>query len=239
MTIAFISDLHLNPRRPASSEHFNAFMQQHRGRLNQLYILGDLFEYWLGDDAGARLGYAPVEAELRRMSDLGCELFFLHGNRDFLVGAAFAARTGCTLLIDPHPIMLGGRRILLTHGDLLCTDDLPYQRMRRWRTRLFANGAAWVHRLPISLRVGIADYLRKRSARHQQSAAPATLQENRAAVREFIAAHAADGIIYGHVHRPEVYTLEAGGREVQCYVLGDWDRRPSVLLYEDEGFELR
>ena len=130
MAIAFISDLHLTPSHPDSGKWFNEFMSGSQGIFSQIYILGDLFEIWVGDDSAAALGQEQVQKALRQASDSGMELFFMHGNRDFLVGDEFEAQTGCKILPDPSVIYLDDLRILLSHGDILCTDDIEHQTKR-------------------------------------------------------------------------------------------------------------
>lgn len=131
MTTLFISDLHLSPRRPHIAGSFVSLLQGEARGADALYILGDLFEYWIGDDAAEQLGYAPVIREIRALSDAGVPVYFMRGNRDFLAGDGFADDTGCRILADPTVIDLYGERVLLMHGDFLCTDDVEHQQFRR------------------------------------------------------------------------------------------------------------
>ena len=129
MATLFISDLHLEGARPEIGAQFLAFLEQEASRAEALYILGDLFEYWLGDD-DPNSHYADMKSAIRSVSDSGVPVFFMHGNRDFLIGERFAAETNVRLLADPHRVELYGQDVLLSHGDALCTDDLKYQEVR-------------------------------------------------------------------------------------------------------------
>ena len=135
-TSLFISDLHLDPSRPEGIELFDDFIRQKAGNVDQLFILGDLFEYWLGDDACIHTGYQAIAESLAALACKQTQIYFMHGNRDFLVGKDFASSIGGRLLADPSKLKLGNREVLLMHGDSLCTDDIAHQQFRAQTTVL-------------------------------------------------------------------------------------------------------
>ena len=228
----FISDCHLDPGRPQVTQALTAFLQQRAAHASHLYILGDLFEVWLGDDDTAP-EYRPVIDSLARLSD-SCDIFFMAGNRDFLLGEDFAARVGLTLLHEPHALQLGQSRVLLLHGDSLCTDDHDYQAFRamvrnpQWQAEFLAK--------PLPERRQIAAQLRRDSVAAMSLKASEIMDVNHAAVTECFRQHDADVIIHGHTHRPAVHRYEA---EMTRIVLGDWVSEPSYLSWSSEhGFRL-
>ena len=237
MTIAFISDLHLTPERPHSNQLFADFIGQSAGHLKQLYILGDLFEYWIGDDAGGQLGYAPVEDAVRQTRQAGTEVLFMHGNRDFLVGQQFAERTGCRLLDDPCVVQLGEHRTLLTHGDSLCTDDVQYQQARQ--TLRSAKWKTTFEQQPIAQRITDAMALRQKSEASKQNKSMEIMDVNQAAVEACMREHGVYRMIHGHTHRPAVHEFELDGKSARRYVLGAWFSKKSVLFYTDGCLTLR
>ena len=228
----FIADLHLDTSRPAIIRLLITFLQQLKGRADALYILGDLFEYWVGDDAldsPAAAGFLPVVAELRELADSGVALYFMHGNRDFLVGEQFAAATGCILLPEQHLMDLYGTPTLLFHGDTLCTDDVEYQQVRK----LFRN-PPWQQQflaLPLEARIRQAEAMRAQSRESMQGKAAAILDVNQQAVEAVFQQTGVSRIIHGHTHRPAVHDVALDGKMLQRVVLGDW--------HEDKGSFLR
>lgn len=226
MTTLFISDLHLSPRRPRIAESFHSLLRGEARGADAVYILGDLFEYWIGDDAAERLGYAAVLGEIRALSDSGVPVYFMHGNRDFLVGDRFAGDTGCGILPDPTVVDLYGEKVLLTHGDYLCTDDVEHQSFRRtvddpaWR-RAFLNQ-------PIEERMQMAQDAREQSREHKDSVAMEIMDVNGEAVRRAFTEHRVRLMIHGHTHRPAIHDTgePAGTRRI---VLGDWYEQSSIL----------
>ncbi len=232
MTTAFIADLHLTPERPASTRLFEEFLSGAAGLLERLYILGDLFEYWVGDDGGEPLGHARVEAALRKTADAGTGLFFMHGNRDFLVGDEFARRTGCTLLPDPVVITLHQRDFLLTHGDALCTDDPEHQQSRR--EMLSAKWKVAFLQKPLEQRMQTAETMRRRSEAAKQTKSMAVMDVNQEAVEALMREHGVTTLIHGHTHQPAVHRFELDQKPAWRYVLGDWYEQKSAL-YCDEG----
>lgn len=234
MTTLFISDLHLSGARPDITAQFLQFLGSEARAAERLYILGDLFEFWVGDDdpdADAR----RIKDGLRALTDAGVPCLLMHGNRDFLLGRAFCAETGCELLDDPTVIDLYGRRVLLTHGDLLCTDDRAYQRLRR----VVRNPVVqWLFaRLPLTQRQKIAARIRAGSQAHTYQAADSIMDVNRIAVTAAFKKADVDVMIHGHTHRPAVHTLDIG-RAATRIVLGDWYEQGSVLRWNPTGYEL-
>jgi UDP-2,3-diacylglucosamine hydrolase len=232
----FVSDLHLDAHAPQAIEQFLWFLGAHAAQAEVLYILGDLFEAWIGDD-DPDPEKERVCAGLQRLTSRGVACFVLHGNRDFLLGAGFAARTGSVLLPDPVIVELGGERVLLTHGDALCTDDHPYQELRstvrnlEWQQRFLA--------LPLAVRAALAEQARSGSRAHTARAVPYVMDVNTGAVA---AAHRATGarrIIHGHTHRPGMHETMLDGQPAYRMVLGAWYEQGSYLYYEAGRYELR
>jgi len=223
----FISDLHLHPSRPAIIACFLAFLAQQKGRADALYILGDLFESWIGDDHPEPV-YQTVKLALKSCTRAGTPVYLMHGNRDFMLGKRFAAETGCTLLPDPTRIDLYGTPTLLMHGDSLCTDDIEYQQVRK-RVR----DPAWqqqARELPIDRRLAIAAQARTLSAQSKQGKHDYIMDVNQDEVRRVIEENQVTLLIHGHTHRPGSHTLNAGKHEVTRIVLGDWYNAGSVLV---------
>ncbi len=237
MTIAFISDLHLTPEMPTSTILFEQFIAHASRYISQLYILGDLFDYWVGDDGAEALGHQQVEATLRRTVEAGTAIRFLHGNRDFLVGKQFAERTGCTLMPDPVVIEPDGIRVLLTHGDSLCTDDLEHQSARRhmlshkWQLA-FLNQ-------PLPQRMASALAMRRESEHNKKRKPPEIMDVTQSAVDAMMRDHESRILIHGHTHRPAVHEFEIDGTPALRYVLGDWGQRKSVIYLENGQLTMR
>jgi UDP-2,3-diacylglucosamine hydrolase len=212
----YISDLHLSDERPEANERFFAFMDDEAASADALYVLGDLFEYWVGDDDLDDPFNAVVAGFFRRFSASGRKLYVLHGNRDFLVGPRFAQQTGAVLLDDPA--LVGDT--LLMHGDTLCTDDHDYQAWRRT-----ARSAAWQRDFlakPLAERRQVVRGLREKSKEVIQAKAADIMDVNDGAVREALHRHGAARLIHGHTHRPGHHTLEVDGRRCERWVLPDW-----------------
>jgi len=231
-----ISDLHLDAAHPAIAGQLLAFLEREARSADGLYILGDLFEAWLGDDDPDPAGRAVIAA-LRRLVDGGVPCFILHGNRDFLIGERFCRETGATLLDDGTIAERHGRRVLLMHGDTLCTDDVSYQRLRRIVRHPFVR---WVFgRLGLAQRRAIAQRLRAGSRKHVDMTAPEIMDVNAAAVSQAFRSRGVDTLIHGHTHRPAVHELVIDGRPARRIVLGDWYTQGSVVEWSRAGFELR
>jgi UDP-2,3-diacylglucosamine hydrolase len=236
MTRLVVSDVHLDPSAPDATEQFLAFLGHEAAAAEALYILGDLFEAWVGDD-DAQPGSAQVCAALQALTGRGVACFVLHGNRDFLLGPGFCARSGCRLLPDPVIADFDGEAVLLTHGDALCTDDHAYQELRS-----IVRAPAWQRRflaLPRARREALAHEARAGSRRHTARTVPYIMDVNAAAVATAFRATGVRRIIHGHTHRPGVHALEVEGVAVERIVLGAWYEQGSYLWCADGRFELR
>lgn len=232
----FISDLHLHSSRPDAIDCFTEFLRQAALRNARLYILGDLFESWIGDD-DPDPAYQRILGSLARFSDGGGQCFVMRGNRDFLIGDRFAAETGSVLLPDELVERFDGQRVLLMHGDLLCTDDLDYQAFRR-RTRSQLVQKAFL-RLPIAARRAIVNGIRRGSTRAVSAAPPAIMDVNTIAVRSYMHKHDVRLLIHGHTHRPAIHRLDLDDERGQRIVLGDWYTQGSVLEWNPVRNELQ
>ena len=216
MRSLYISDLHLSDDRPEANERFFAFMEGEASRAGELYVLGDLFEYWVGDDDLDDPFNAVLAGFFRRFTAGGGKLFLLHGNRDFLVGERFSAATGARLLADPA---LAGDTLLM-HGDTLCTDDHDYQSWRRT-----ARSAEWQREFlakPLAERRRVVRGLREKSKEVIQAKPADIMDVNEDAVREALRRHGATRLVHGHTHRPGRHELEVDGRRCERWVLPDW-----------------
>ncbi|WP_290652383.1 UDP-2,3-diacylglucosamine diphosphatase [Aquisalimonas sp.] len=234
----FIADLHLDERRPQIVQLFLRFLRETAGRADALYILGDLFEAWIGDDAAPP--DHPVLASMRAFSATGTPLYVMHGNRDFLLGSQFAEITGAQLLDDPTVTRLGDEPVLLTHGDLLCTDDHEYQQFRAmvrdpdWQKVFLAR--------PVEERIAMAKEARDESTSRNSALAETSdtiMDVNGDAVVKAMREHGVHRIIHGHTHRPNTHTFELDGRPATRIVLGDWYDQGSVLWYQEGDYELK
>ncbi|MFL9608678.1 UDP-2,3-diacylglucosamine diphosphatase [Methylobacillus sp. Pita2] len=227
-----ISDLHLCDSRPAITAQFLGFLQQQASQAEALYILGDFFEYWAGDDDLAQ--HQPIIQALRTLSEQGTQLYFMHGNRDFLIGKAFAAAAGLTLLPDPTLVTLYGKRALLSHGDALCTDDVAYQDFRR-QVRAPAWQQAFLQQ-PLSARKDQIEALRQRSEQEKSGKRESIMDVNAEAVAALLREYDYPELfIHGHTHRPALHPLEVDGRRVDRWVLGDWYEQGSCLVVDRQG----
>jgi UDP-2,3-diacylglucosamine hydrolase len=235
MRAIFISDLHLRDGDVATQTQFDAFMQQAAPGADRLYVLGDLLHVWLGDAMLAGDAYAlKVVAQFKALADSGTQIFIARGNRDFMIGRAFARAAGAVLLNEQTVIDLDGRTTLLLHGDELCTDDVRYQRARRiLRTDLFRIiGNA----LPRSARLAIARTLRRESDQHKLQSSMAIMDVNAAAVTRAMARHNASLLIHGHTHRPAHHMLPEGRER---WVMSDWQQDYGYLEYNDGEFTVK
>jgi len=237
MTTLLLSDLHLPIEPSPLREGFARFLARPAREAAALYILGDLFEYWIGDDAGLR-DYAAEVAALRRLADRGVRIGFMHGNRDFLAGADFAAAAGVELLADPLQLELEGVPTLLSHGDLLCTGDHAYQRWRRFSRHALVQQLFRL--LPEAQRRRIAGSARARSEVDKSHKPEAIMDVNPAAVEEAFVRHGVSRMIHGHTHRPAEHRLQAGGRACERIVLADWrPQRMEYLVCDAHGWRRR
>ena len=229
MSTLFISDLHLDASRPHITRLFLEFLETEAVQADALYILGDLFEAWIGDDASDEVGDQVADG-LAHLHERGVACFYMHGNRDFLLGDAYARRARMTLLPDPSVIEIEGERVLLMHGDTLCTDDVPYQKFRaqtrdpNWQRAFLAR--------PVAERQQFAEQARAESKRYTRSVADAITDVNENAVRGALRDHDVDRLLHGHTHRPAIHRLAVGGSTALRIVLGDWYEQESHIRYE-------
>ncbi len=222
----FISDLHLDRERPVVEKLFQDFLAKAPQDLDALYILGDLFEFWIGDDDPEQRHQDSLAA-IRRLSDRGVPVYFICGNRDFLVGSGFVEQSGCTLLDDEHVIDLYGKRVLIMHGDTLCTDDTEYQKLR-----IMMRNPAWQEQFlaqPYEVRLQQVLGLRKQSAEATAAKDEEITDVNQVSVTEAMKRHSVDTLIHGHTHRPDRHAVDIDGHQGERIVLGDWYEQGSVL----------
>jgi UDP-2,3-diacylglucosamine hydrolase len=221
VTTLFISDLHLEESRPDITEAFLGFLNGTASGVDQLYILGDFFEAWIGDDERTPL-QEQIAAALRKLRDSGTDIFLMHGNRDFLIGEDFCKRAGATLLDDPTVIDLHGTPTLLMHGDSLCTADVEYQKFRanmrnpQWQQMILQR--------PLEDRQQMARQLREISMAKNQGKEEFIMDVTPEEVIKDMEAHGVQHMIHGHTHRPAVHELIANGLPAKRIVLGDWDK---------------
>jgi UDP-2,3-diacylglucosamine hydrolase len=236
--VLFISDLHLDAARPEIAAQFLEFLRREASAAQALYILGDLFEAWIGDDDPAPEIRQVVQA-LRQLTARGVTCCIMHGNRDFLMGRRFCQETGAKLLRDGTLIELFQRRVLLMHGDTLCTDDHAYQRLRRIVRNPIVQ---WVLRnLSLKQRRALAQRMRAGSKAHistMEQAQPYIMDVNPQAVVHALRRYGADVLVHGHTHRPAVHSVLVDDTTRTRIVLGDWYEQGSVLRWNEAGFEL-
>lgn len=232
MTTLFVSDLHLDAALPEIGDQFTDFLATVGGRFEALYILGDLFESWVGDD--------DPQPEKQRLADAlsvirggGTPIYFMHGNRDFLLGRDYARAAGMQLLEDEVVVELGGRRVLLMHGDSLCTDDHEYQAFRatvrdpQWQRAFLSQ--------PLAQRLALARAARDRSRARNANAPAAIMDVNQAAVEAAMRRYGVTELLHGHTHRPAVHEFELDGAPARRVVLGDWYDQGSIVTWGEDG----
>lgn len=238
MATHFIADLHLQASRPDLTAVFHRYLQGPAREAQALYILGDLFEYWIGDD-GSLPDYQDTIQALAKLASSGVNLFFMRGNRDFAVGPAFAQTAGLRILCDPLVIDLYGTPTLLTHGDILCSDDTEHQKFRAnytdpaWRARML--------KLPKFVRRAAARRARARSKANTRNLPADIMDVNSGSVRNFMHEYGATRLIHGHTHRPQRHSVDIDGQTGERWVLADWrsaaetDGRSDTSQPENEG----
>ena len=227
----FISDLHLSDKHPELTQAFFKFLNESKEACTHLFILGDLFETWIGDDDDLPI-HLEIKQALLSFTTNGPETFFMHGNRDFLVGESFAKETGITILPDPYSLDINGRNVILSHGDFLCTDDQDYIDFRNqvreedWQTN-FLNKT-------LDERKQIAATLREDSKEATSKKSDAITDVNNQSVEDFINKHQPHFFIHGHTHRPNIHDVGASKR----IVLGDWGDCGWLLTINEQEFDL-
>ena len=232
MTTLFISDLHLEASQPEIGEQFLSFLKAEARGAEALYILGDLFEVWLGDDDPDPY-YATMKTALRELADAGVPMYFMHGNRDFTIGKDFAAETGVEILVDPTIVDLYGESVLLCHGDSLCTDDVEYQQVRAmtrnpdWQAMMLAKS--------IEERIAFAMQAREDSKARGESVSDEIMDVNQDAVIALLREHGVATLLHGHTHRPDIHDVDLGDRSAKRIVLGDWYEQGSIVRWDTNG----
>ena len=232
----FISDLHLTIERPEVTRKFIHLLTTRATQAKALYILGDLFDTWIGDD-----DFSPpiktVKKHLKALTSQGTRVFYIHGNRDFLIGQRFSEQTGITLLDEYSVIDLYGTSTLLTHGDLLCTDDLPYQAFR-----LKSHTSEWQENVlskPLILRFLYARWYRLRSYFHKRKKSQEIMDVNQETIKQVMAKYQTRRLIHGHTHRPAVHDLQINGQDAQRFVLAEWKKNSASLLsWSESGYQV-
>ncbi|ANQ16719.1 UDP-2,3-diacylglucosamine diphosphatase [Vibrio natriegens] len=235
MTTLFISDLHLTPSRPDITECFVTFMRTEAPKADALYVLGDLFEFWVGDDDKTPFSN-KIRTEFKALTDSGVRVFFIQGNRDFLLGKRFCKQTGITLLDDVCTIDLYGKKAVILHGDTLCTDDVDYQKFRKtvhqpWLQWVF-NHIPWFIKKKIVAKV-------QSDIRDDKSNKSLDIMDvNQSEVENVMSQYCVDLMIHGHTHRPDTHHFDVNGVKKTRIVLGDWYTQGSVLQVNSDGFLL-
>lgn len=231
----FIADLHLAENRPDITACFLSFLKNEAPVAEQLYILGDLFEYWIGDDDNTSF-INDVSSALFKLKQTGTKIFYIHGNRDFLIGNRFAKKSGMTLLPEIDKIDLYGQPVVVMHGDTLCTKDIGYQKFRKksrswwWQTM--------VKSLPLFVRRKIAEDYRKQSAEATSQKSQEIMDVTESEVIKCLEQHNSQLLIHGHTHRPFVHNIHANNKPAQRIVLGDWYEQGAWLKVTRTNFEL-
>jgi UDP-2,3-diacylglucosamine hydrolase len=231
----FISDLHIDASHPPILRQFLSFLEVQAARAEALYILGDLFESWVGDDDADSAQAAAIQG-IRALTANGVPCFVMHGNRDFLLSERFCSDSGAELLSDPVMLTLYGERILVMHGDALCTDDRAYQRLRAtvrdpdWQRRFLA--------LSVKDRRALAGAARAGSQAHTAAMEYAITDVNADSVARVLRAAGLTTLLHGHTHRPAIHAIEVDGRPCTRIVLGDWYDQGSLLRWDENGPEL-
>ena len=232
----FVADLHLTDERPVATGRFFRFLDEEVAGADALYILGDLFEAWIGDDHDEQVAHDTAR-RLKALVDSGTPVFFMHGNRDFMLAARYAARSGITLMADPARIDLYGTPTLLMHGDTLCTDDTAYQTFRR-RVR-HPLTRALLRRLPFSLRQRLARQARAGSESAKADKRAEIMDVNAAEVVRVLREQQACRLIHGHTHRPARHLHAVDGQDCERWVLPDWYVRWGYVVCDAAGCALR
>lgn len=236
MNTLFISDLHLTPQRPDITECFYTFMREEAIHADALYVLGDLFEFWVGDDDDSTFA-SDIRSEFRQLVDSGVPCYFTQGNRDFLVGKRFAKQTGVTLLDEVSVIDLYGNKAVVLHGDTLCTEDVKYLAFREkvhqpWLQFVF-------NRIPFFIKKKIVAKVQSDIKGDKQTKSLDIMDVTLSEVVKVLDHNNVDLMIHGHTHRPNIHSVQTPQGEKTRIVLGDWYTQGSVLILNSQGFELQ
>ena len=232
----FISDIHLSEKHPELTQAFFTFLKESKEACTHLFILGDLFETWIGDDDDLPL-YGEIKEALLSFTTNGPKTFFMHGNRDFLIGATFADETGITILPDPYVLDINNQKVVLSHGDSLCTDDTDYINFRnevhteKWQSSFLQKD--------INERKQIAASLRDDSEEATSKKSDTVTDVNAQAVEDFINEYQPDLFIHGHTHRPGIHNIELNNLSSKRIVLGDWGIKGWYLTLDSKGPDLK
>lgn len=234
--IVFISDLHLALEKKEITRRFLSFLENQSHKASKIYILGDLFDTWIGDDDNTPPN-KQIKTQLKQLTDSGTQVFLQLGNRDFLIGQQFCKETGVILLDDYAVIELNGVKTLLTHGDLLCTDDLPYQAFRNK-----SRAEAWKQNVlskPLLIRLFAARWYRFRSHFHKRKKSQEIMDVNQQSVINVMLKHQCFRLIHGHTHRPAVHNFEINGENAQRFVLAEWKKEAiEILRWDSKGYQI-
>lgn len=235
MTTLFISDLHLTPTRPDITECFTRFMREEAIHADALYVLGDLFEFWIGDDDDSPFSQS-VKTEFKRLTDSGVPCYFIHGNRDFLVGQRFSRETGVVLLNEVSVIDLYGSKAVILHGDTLCTDDHQYQAYRR---KVHQPWLQWVfNHLPLFIKKKIVSKVQQDIGEEKKEKSLEIMDVNQSEVEKVLRATETSIMIHGHTHKPDIHAINTAEGNMTRIVLGDWYEQGSVLVWKKGNFQL-
>ncbi|WP_194435890.1 UDP-2,3-diacylglucosamine diphosphatase [Vibrio fluminensis] len=235
MTTLFISDLHLSPDTLEINACFERFMREEAIHADALFVLGDLFDFWIGDDDNCDFA-KQIREEFKRLTDSGVPCFFTKGNRDFLVGKRFAKQTGVQLLGDETVIDLYGRKAVILHGDTLCTEDVQYL---AFRAKVNQPWLQWIfNRLPMAIKTPIVRKVQSGARDTKQSKSLSIMDVTQSEVERVMAEHNVDLMIHGHTHRPNIHNFNIENKELTRIVLGDWYEQGSILCFDANNFTL-
>ncbi len=232
MTTLFISDLHLEADRPEITDQFLRFLETEALSADSLYILGDLFESWVGDD-DPNDHYAWIKQALGKLTRKQVPVYFMHGNRDFMIGETFASETGVVLLTDPKVANIYGDRVLLSHGDAYCTDDVEYQSVRKMTRN--PTWQAMMLQKSLEERLAFAAQARNASRSRDDTLNEDIVDVNCDAIDTALRNAGVRTMLHGHTHRPAVHEFELDGEPARRIVLGDWYEQGSVVRWDDSG----
>ena len=235
MSTIFLSDIHISEQYPEIGQHLKEFLLDNSLNTDTIYILGDLFEYWLGDDDPNPV-FIEIKKLLKDLNNKNISIFFVHGNRDFLIGKSFAEETGCKILHDPSVIDLFGEKVLISHGDIFCIDDKEYQSFRsltrdpKWKKLILSK--------PLSFRKEFAKKARLQSSEYTSSKKDEIMDVNNDEILKMYKQYNVNIIIHGHTHKPAIHDVFLNGKNCKRIVLGDWYEQGSILRCDKSGLNL-